>query len=447
MPSLPIEILHILLPFANIFILHKTFSKATILMMGALLCRRGVTVCSALRAMGLHFEKRFSRYHRLLNRDRWNMLLGAKTLLLIMLRLFNLNDVVTFALDDTLERRRGCKIQAKGRFKDAILSSATGKIVVCPGLRWMPVMLLTSVSFIGRIVALPFLTMLVPSEKRQKELKQKYYSPQKRAIQMVCLLRCWLPTRKLRLVVDAGYASVELAKQCIRWRVSLVTRLRAGTRLFEFAPPRTGKKGRPATKGARQNLKAMIPLLKWTRHTVKSYGKKEEVKDIAEFVCLWAPSEGGNPITVRVIVARSLDGTLFTLLTTDLEMSAKEAVELYTARWTQEVTHREVRDHLGMETQRQWSDLAIARTTPLIFALYSLTFIIVSQLNISLSLKAAKTAWYNKSDLTFSDLLNGIRGILREHLFSRLWASDPILQKIPVNKELLESLVRWAEAA
>ena len=91
--------------------------------------------------------------------------------------------------------------------------------------------------------------------------------------------------------------------------------------------------------------------------------------------------------------------------------------------------------------------LAIARTTPLIFALYSLTFIIVSQLNISLSLKAAKTAWYNKSDLTFSDLLNGIRGILREHLFSRLWASDPILQKIPVNKELFESLVRWAEAA
>ena len=283
-------------------------------MMGALLCRRGVTVCSALRAMGLHFEKRFSRYHRLLNRDRWNMLLGAKTLLLIMLRLFNLNDVVTFALDDTLERRRGCKIQAKGRFKDAILSSATGKIVVLVEVfRWMPVMLLTSVSFIGRIVALPFLTMLVPSEKRQKELKQKYYSPQKRAIQMVCLLRRWLPTRKLRLVVDAGYASVELAKQCIRWRVSLVTRSRGGTRLFEFAPPRTGKKGRPATKSAWQNLKAMIPLLKWTRHTGRiSYGKKEEVKDIAEFVCLCTFLEGGNPITVRVIVARSLDGTLFT---------------------------------------------------------------------------------------------------------------------------------------
>ena len=128
-------------------------------------------------------------------------------------------------------------------------------------------------------------------------------------------------------------------------------------------------------------------------------------------------------------------------------MSAKEAVELYTARWTQEVTHREVRDHLGMETQRQWLDLAIARTTPLIFALYSLTFIIVSQLNISLSIKVARTAWYNKSDLTFSDLLNGIRGILRKHLFSRLWASDLILQKIPPNKKLFESLVRWAEAA
>jgi len=447
MPSLPSNILHILLPFANIFVLHKTFSKAITLMMGALLCRRGVTVCSALRAVGLHFEKRFSRYHRLLNRDRWNMLQGAKTLLLILLRLFNSNSVITFALDDTLERRRGCKIQAKGRFKDAILSSATGKIVVCPGLRWMPVMLLTPVSFIGRIVALPFLTMLIPSEKRQKELKQKYYSPQKRAIQVVCLLRRWFPSQKLRLVVDAGYASVELAKQCIRRRVSLVTRLRAGTRLFEFAPPRTGKKGRPATKGARLNFQAMIPLLTWNRHAVKSYGKKEEDKDIAEFVCLWAPSEGGNPIPVRVIVVRSLDGVLFTLLTTDLEMPVKEVVELYITRWTQEVTHREVRDHLGMETQRQWSNLAIARTTPLIFALYSLTFIMASQLNISLPLKAAQTAWYNKSALTFSDLLNAVRGILREHLFSRLWATDPILQKFPPSKELFEGVLRLAEVA
>lgn len=193
MPSLPSEFYFLLISFTKIFVLHKTFSKACVLMMGALLCRSGVTICSALRAMGLRSEKHFSRYHRLLSRDRWKMLLGAKMLLLMLLRLFNPGGTITFALDDTIERRRGCKIRAKGRFKDPIQSSSNGKIVTCSGLRWMPVMLLTSIPFIGRIVALPFLTILTPSEKCQKKLKQKYYSLQKRAIQIVCLLRRWFP--------------------------------------------------------------------------------------------------------------------------------------------------------------------------------------------------------------------------------------------------------------
>lgn len=416
-------------------------------MMGALLCRTGVTVCSALRTIGLGADKHFSRYHRLLNRDRWNMLLGAKTLLLMLLRLFNPSCVITFALDDTLERRRGCKIRAKGRFKDSVQSSANGKIVISSGLRWMPVMLLTSIPLIGRIVALPFLTILTPSEKRQKELKQKYRSLQKRAIQVVYLLRRWFPSFQLRLVVDAGYASVELARQCIQQDVSLITRLRSGTRLFEFAPPRTGKRGRPPTKGKRLDFQKIIATLVWDKHTIKGYGGKEMIKDIAEFICLWAPSDGGNPIPVRIIVSRDLDGSLFNLLTTDLKMPAKEAVEIYISRWSQEVTHREVREHLGMETQRQWSDLAIDRTTPLIFALYSLTFIMASHLHDHNPLQASQSAWYNKINLTFSDLLNNVRKVLRYHIFSRLWTTDPILQKFSPSKELLEAMLRMAEAA
>ena len=117
------------------------------------------------------------------------------------------------------------------------------------------------------------------------------------------------------------------------------------------------------------------------------------------------------------------------------------------ASLSHEVTHREVRDHLGMETQRQWSDRAIERTTPLIFALYSLTFIMASHLNSRMPLQAAQAAWYNKPGLTFSDLLNTVRGTLREHLFARLWATDPILQKIAPSKELFKAILRLAEAA
>ena len=449
MSNLPSSILHILLPFATIFSLKKTFFKATVLMMGSLLCRGGVTVCSALRAVGLSAEKNFCCYHRLLNRDNWDLFAGAKILLLLLLKVFPQKGAMTFAINDTLERRRGKKINAKGWFKDPIQSN-NGKVVTSTGLRWMPVMLLTPIAFVGRVFALTFLTVLVPSEKKQKELGKRHRSPQRRASQVVCLLRRWFRHSQLRLVVDAGYACIELARQCIRQNVTLVTRLRVNARLFELPPSRTGKKGRPRQKGSRLNLRKKAQTLSWTQHVVKGYKGVEATREVAEFVCLWAPTGGGRPIRVRIVLSRDpldIEGALFALLTTDMEIPAREVVECYILRWNQEVTHREVREHLGMETQRQWSDRAIARTTPLIFALHSLVFVIASHLHHLLPLQAAQSSWYNKESLTFSDLLHAVRGVLREHLFTRVLAADPILQKFPPSKELLEAILRLADAA
>jgi len=348
-----------------------------------------------------------------------------------------------------LERRRGKQIKAKGWFKDPIQSN-NGRIVTSTGLRWMPVMLLTQVPFVGRIFALSFLTILVPSEKRQKELGKKHRSPQRRASQVICLLRRWFRHCKVRLVVDAGYACIELARQCIQQRVTLITRLRANARLFELAPQKTGKRGRPRKKGKRLNLREMAKTLSWNKHTIKGYKGVEELREIAEFVCLWAPVGMSRPIRVRVILSRDLldiKGALFALLTTDMEISAKEVVDLYILRWNQEVSHREVREHLGMETQRQWSDRAIERSTPLIFGLHSLVFVIAAHLHNRSPIQAAQCSWYRKEGLTFSDLLHAVRGVLREHLFSQVLAADPILQKFPPSKELLEAVLRLAEAA
>ncbi len=449
MLNLPSSILQILLPFAKIFAFHKTFTKAGILMIGALLCRGGVTVCAALRAVGLSAEKCFCRYHRLLNRDRWDLLAGAKVLLFVLLGFFPGGDSLTFVIDDTVERRRGKQIRAKGWFKDPV-QSGNGKVVTTSGLRWMPVMLLTQVPFVGRIFALAFLTILVPSEKTQKKLGKRHRSPQRRACQVVSLLRRWLRKRKLRLVMDAGYACVELARGCLGRSVTLVTRLRANARLFELAPEKTGKRGRPCQKGKRLNLREVAATLLWCKCVIKGYKGIEEEREIAELVCLWAPAGRGRPLRVRLILCRDLldqNGPLFTLMTTDIEVSAKEVVELYILRWNQEVTHREVREHLGMETQRQWSDLAIERTTPLLFALHSLVVVFASQLHSQMPIQAAQSAWYSKEELTFSDLLHAVRGVLREHVFSRVLATDPILQKFPPGKELMGALLRLAEAA
>lgn len=417
-------------------------------MTGALLCKGGVTVCAALRMVSLASEKQFGKYHRLLSTDRCDLMMGAKILLNNLLNTFHPQGPITFAIDDTLERRRGKKIQAKGRFKDPIHSSG-GKVVISSGLRWMPVMLLTPIPFLKRIVALPFLTVLTRSEKRSNALQIRHKSPQKYATQVICLLRTWIPSRPIRLVVDAGYACVELLRQCIKYNVTLITRLRANARLYDFPPPKTGKKGRPAKKGERLTIDKIAKRVAWSRHVIRGYSGEVIIRDLAEWTCLWCPVHS-EPIRIRLILSRDptdMNGTIFTLMTNDFHIRVPEVLEAYIMRWSQEVTHKEVREYLGMETQRQWSNKAIARTTPFLFALYSLVFLMANALMKQDRIEPGQTAWYCKEGLTFSDLLGAVRRVLRKHQFSQIWLSHHKFQNNPTGTDLLDTFLGLLEAA
>ena len=109
-------------------------------------------------------------------------------------------------------------------------------------------------------------------------------------------------------------------------------------------------------------------------------------------------------------------------------------------RWSQKVTHREAREHLGVETQRQWSDLAIERSTPLLFGIYSLTFLLGHQLYGQGSVSLSQTAWYKKEGPAFSDLLNAVRALIRKHQLFQVWTRHPILRNIQCPNELLSIL-------
>ena len=78
-------------------------------------------------------------------------------------------------------------------------------------------------------------------------------------------------------------------------------------------------------------------------------------------------------------------------------------------RWSVEVTFREVRDHLGVESQRQWSDRAIARTTPCLLGLVSLTALLGGRLSTHAQRAVAAAAWYRKRQPTFADTLAAVR--------------------------------------
>ena len=134
MTSLPQDIIQILLPFSILFKHAKSWNKALLLLMGAILCRQGRTVCGVLKVLSMNGEERFEKYHRVLNRVKWEPLKGAKILLLQLLECFPLQGPIVIAIDEHLERRFGKKISKKGYYRDAVRSSKK-QVVKCTGLK------------------------------------------------------------------------------------------------------------------------------------------------------------------------------------------------------------------------------------------------------------------------------------------------------------------------
>jgi hypothetical protein len=323
------------------------------------------------------------------------------------------------------------------------LGTGSGKTVTCSGLRWIPIMILVRVPFMKRTVALPFMVILSPSEKTAKNMGCRHKSPQRLAEQVCYALRRWLPDNLIVLVTDAGYTTKGLFRVCKKLKIQLIARAKSNMRFFELAPPRTGKRGRPRLKGHRlPSLKEIrdSPDIKWKQVMVEGYGGVNKECMVATQECLWDPAEGGGQIQVQLIFVKDLkdsnDSSVFCLITIATHLSSEEIVTAYAKRWSQEVTHRECRESLGMETQRQWSDLAIERTTPLLFACYSLIFLIANQLYNKIT--PAQSAWYQKRELTFSDLLSFVRKMIRENQLSQVWSKHPILKNIHCPTELLQ---------
>ena len=166
MTPLPELIITLLTPFAPLFT-RPSWAHAQVLLLGAILCRGPRTVASVLRVMGLGTERRFEKYHRVLSRARWSGLQGAKILLGLLITLLPAGWPILVGVDETLERRRGRKIKAKGYYRDAVRSTHK-RVVKCYGLQWNSMMLLVALPWSSRVWALPFLTVLVPSKRANK---------------------------------------------------------------------------------------------------------------------------------------------------------------------------------------------------------------------------------------------------------------------------------------
>jgi hypothetical protein len=229
----------------------------------------------------------------------------------------------------------------------------------------------------------------------------------------------------LVLVADSGFAALELLAALVRRGVTCVTRLRLDAALYGPAPPRrSGAIGRPRTKGPRlPNLSEVLAdeATPWRRVTVPGwYGEGDRVVEIHSGTAVWRHS--GLPVVpIRWVLLRDPQRRFDpqALLCTDLQQDPVQVVRWFVQRWQVEVTFREARDHLGVETQRQWSDRAIARTTPCLLALFSVVTLLATRLGHHARLRAATAVWYRKERPTFSDTLAAVR---RE-----IWAEQGLL--------------------
>jgi hypothetical protein len=422
MPTLPPAMLALLAPFAPLFG-RRVWPFAVVLVVGTLLAPGKRTVTAALRVLGLAHTRRFERYHRVLNRAWWSSLAVSRVLLSLLVAAFVPAGPLLVGIDETIERRRGKRIAAKGIYRDPVRSSHA-HFVKASGLRWICLMLLVPLPWAGRVWALPFLTVLAPSERYDQERGRRHKTLVDWARQMLLVVRRWWPDRAIIAVADSSYAALELLAACQGWPqpVTVITRLRLDAALYEPAPPRRPQqRGRPRLKGKRLATLAAVaadPTTHWTRIRIADwYGTGERAVEIVADTAVWY-HPGQPPVPLRWVLIRDPQGAFATqaLLCTDGAVAPAQILAWFVSRWQLEVTFEEARRHLGVETQRQWSELAIRRTTPALLGLFSLVTLHAHQQFAHPAPVPRQAAWYRKPRPTFSDALALVR--------RQLWTVD-----------------------
>jgi hypothetical protein len=272
MLNLPPAIKAVLLPFAPLF-QAKTWRKVSVLLIGTVLAPGKRTVSAGLRVMGLKDEVNYANYHQVLSRAVWSPLAVAECLLMLLVKTLCPEDkVLVFGIDETIERRWGQKIAARGIEREPVRSSES-HFVKASGLRWISLMLLTAIPWAERVWALPVMTGLAASERYYEKRRRTPKTLTERAQEMMVQSRRWLPHRAVVVVGDNSYAALELLAACqaLSQPVTLVTRLRLDAALYEPAPPYAGL-GRPRKKGARLPTPQQVldsPKTLWTLVNVR----------------------------------------------------------------------------------------------------------------------------------------------------------------------------------
>ena len=330
-----------------------TWAHVLLLVVGAILTPGRRTVAAALRVVGLEQAVDFTNYHRVLNRNRWSSRWVARCLFRVLVNNLVPTGPVVMGLDDTIERRWGAKIKARGIYRDPARSSHGHfvKAVVCDGCRSC---CCPRFPWAGRIWALPFLTVLAPSERYARKHRQRHKKLTDCGRQVMLQVARWLPDRQIVSVTDSGFAAIELLN-AVRHRICMIIRLRLDARLFD--PPahrRAGTIGRHASSaGVSQRWFSVSPILGRAGDASGEgwYGRSERLLQIVSGTAIWHhPAAWCRSAmcwftTLPMSSSHRLFCALISMPTRSTSFAGSSAVG-------QSRSLAEVRRHPGVETQR-----------------------------------------------------------------------------------------------
>jgi hypothetical protein len=445
--TLPGSLMAVLVAFRPCFT-APTFRTFCALVAGMVSQPARRTVCGMLVGAGLAGVWHHCRAYRFFGRAVWD--LGQVSVVLAGLvvdRLTSTGAPVLVAVDDTLFRRSGRRVAgAFWQYDGSRPGPRPARVGY--GHNWLIAGLVLTLPFTDRPVCLPVAFALVTKGGPTRQVL---------AGQLITTIAAALPGRRIDVVADSAYASMDGAetRKALHGRglptgVTLTSRLRANATLTAIATPIPGRGGRPRRIGAKLGKPTALatnPTTAWTPTVVSRYGRTDPV-ELADITCLWYGAYRSR--TVRVILLRDPDhpttaGYQLALITTDLTTSAAQIVTRYAARWSVEVAIADAKQLTGVGQTRTRTATAVTRTVP--FGLIVQTLAIVwyadhGNHDDTIADRRRQAPWYrDKTEPAYQDMIITLRRTL---IAARFRAGKA---RQPTPEETLAVHAAWAEAA
>jgi DDE superfamily endonuclease len=378
-----------------------SFATFTLLVVGMVAQTGPRTVCGMLLGAGLQTVVSHHRRHRFFSVNRWSAdALGLVLARLIGERLLPGGAALEVAVDDTLFRRRAKKVHHGFWTHDA---SQPGR-VTARGSRWVIVGLVVRLPFCARPTCLPVLFRLWGGKGSA--------TPVELARTLVGLLARAFPDRVIHVVADAADHGRPLRD--LPERVTFTTRVQRNAVLYAPAPPPTGRRGRPRTRGDRIGNPTQAGAgASWRQTSVTRYGRTDTVA-VAEVACLWYGAFGKRG--GRLVLVRDPGGGAtrdLALFTTDLTSTVEQIVARYAGRWSVEVAIETAKGPMGVGQARNHLEQAVERTVP--FGMLTMSLVVIwyalhGHHPDDVTDRRARQPWYTtKTEPSFEDMLAKLR--------------------------------------